>query len=244
MGDFFASIFSSLDWLVIANDAFGKALGGVILVAVLAFFSTFKRLKRRISNSMSTLREFVWQGGICFYSDRASQSKSLGTLTNYLCQTNRTFRYFGLQFYTLDQSTARGDIERMIQREVVVECYLLDPGQREIAMAVANFLSVEPELFISQLQNNLAGLLKLKRSLGKAGDNLRIFVHDLPLYNTCFLIDVEDTALGRILIDHKLVGSARSESYGFELNLPNKSPMFDRVKLAYLGITKKSKIWE
>jgi uncharacterized protein Veg len=74
-----------------------------------------------------------------------------------------------------------------------------------------------------RVENSLTKFLELKKELPEGcKENLEIKLHNVPLYASAFLIDHENKNECKVLVDYKIYGSPRENSYGIEFRRNDK----------------------
>lgn len=168
------------------------------------------------------VKDFFSSGGLNFFSNREAYTrhKDHGSADSYITQqTKAEIIYVG--FY-LAQSCDIGNILNCLvslaNKGISVKVVLLDPSSPNIS-ATADFFMINKEHLVSCINETKNKLLRARRT-SVSQDNkkkLSVYLHNKSITASAFIIDGTMPKVGRILLDHKLYGVPRENSYGIEL---------------------------
>ena len=185
------------------------------------------------------VKDFFSSGGLNFFSNREAYTrhKDHGAADNYLTQqTKADIIYVG--FY-LAQSCDIGNILNCLvslsNKGINVKVVLLDPSSPNIS-ATSDFFMINKDHLISCVNETKNKLLKARRNSVSEDNkkNFNIYLHNKPITTSAFIIDGTMPKIGRILLDHKLYGVARENSYGIELR--SGGNLYKSVFASYMKI--------
>jgi len=178
-------------------------------------------------------------GIVNVFSSRQSylKQKEHGTAANYISQTNSCLYYIGFWLASSTEvGTVLNKIETLIYESKKVYIVFIDPTFTPLLDQLSIYLGLSSVEITSRVEYALNKLIILKKGLSeKYSGNLIIKSHRVPLSTSAFIIDPEDKKKCKILIDYKIYGCSRDDSYGIEFKGRDKI-ITSKVINSYINI--------
>lgn len=203
---------------------------GVIFLAITTFL-TFMRKKIKnwgVLKYRKSRKRVAEAGVVTFYYNRKILQSDAGTIGDYIATAQKSVLHVG---FWLSSSLTSQNLEKAvleaINRGVHLQFCILSPKSALIE-AYTRFFDTPEENILSSINNTLAKLMAIKKSLPPdKQDNLKIYTHNEIVTASFWVIDREDSDKCMVQIDHKIIYNPRYSSYGMEIK-----PSSDRKEFA------------
>lgn len=193
--------------------------------------------------SIRILREFTKSGGVNFFSSRKSyvRYKDHGTASEYINKCSSSVYYIG---FWLSHGTEVGGIENTFEKVLEsgrkVCIVLLDP-ESETINSCSSFLGIDPHELKQRITLSISKFRQMYGGLSNdAKRRFTLKLHNIPLSASAFLLDSELGSNGRTLLDFKLYGFSRDDSFGMEFRNQGHT-LYDKFTQSYLKIKEDAK---
>lgn len=216
-------------------------IASLILIAIL-------QAKTRVILRWGTLKLF-WSivrrlkdsGVINFYTCRSEYVKfrKQSSISDYIETANKELIYIGFWLAQgIEMENITKKLLQLLKRGCSVELIFLDPNSSH-GDKIAEYLGTSFENYKARLTTTWRDIIKFKHSLPK--DLKPRFIlrsHNKHISSSAFIFDY-NTETARTLVDIKLYGVGRENSFGIELQ-PSKldNSLYDRVTKSFLAIRK------
>jgi len=204
-------------------------LASIIATFIISLFVWLYRGSKGYLGIRKTIRlinDCNKSGIINIFPSRKSyiERKDHGTASTYISQSKFSLYYIG---FWLASSTEIGailnEIKKLIFDSKKVFIVFIDPGASLLINQSSIYLGLSSDEIKIRVENSLNKLLMLKENIQEEyKNNLVIKLHRVPLSASAFIIDSEQEKDCKILIDYKIYGSSRDDSYGIEYKGRNK----------------------
>lgn len=215
------------------------------IFAFLVYGRTVFQLRGRdIILLWSVTRRLSANGIINFFATRADYIKyrQNGTVTKYIRTAERELIYVGLWLsHGIEMANIRETLESLLEHGCYVELIFLDPTVRYIE-SLADFLALSTDSVVTRINQSIYQMTSLKDSLP---ENLKprfvLKAHSKLTTSSAFLID-QDTEHARVLIDFKLYGLGREQSFGIEFQrVAAADSLYSRVVSSFMEIRRQAR---
>jgi len=211
---------------------------------IIGFFLKFKAGWRKwpgFYNIWRLNRDLISAGLINFFSCRKVYNihKDHGKASDYICKAKKELHYIG---FWLASSTEEGNIiitlKDLIEKKIKVTIVLMDPNCDSIKH-FAEYSNMSHKEIKTRINKAIEKICEMFFNLSEEKkEYFDLRLHKISLNNSAFLIDVEED-YGKILIDFKLFGLSRDESFGMEVQNYG-STLFSRLLNSNKSIIKRS----
>lgn len=188
--------------------------------------------------SFRIISEFSKAGGVNFFSSRKSYTKyrDHGTPSEYISKCKSSVYYIGFWLsHSTEVGSAINTFREVLESGRKVTIVLLNPDS-DVILPCSQFLGLNPSELKSRINNSLDKFIELHHILSSsAKKNLTIKVHNIPISSSAFLLDSELGSGGRTLLDVKLYGFSRDDSFGIEF-INQGRQLYDKVTKSFLEI--------
>lgn len=187
--------------------------------------------------------EFYGSGCVNFFSCRNSYRayKAHGTASNYISQASRSVIYVGFWLaHETEISDIRPTIKNLLESGRIVTIVLID-SDSEIVDYCSKFLGIRSDEVKNRVVATKSKFLELYSDLSAdAKKRFHLKFHRVPISSSAFLVDHEVPTAARTLVDFKLYGFSRDDSFGIEFKSGKYNSLYERVTNSYLFIVDSS----
>jgi len=186
-------------------------------------------------------KDLISSGVINFFPSRKTyiSHRDHGKASEYIKGTKYELIYTG---FWLASSTEMGNIieviKQLVENNIKVIIILMDPSANCIDH-FSNYTGLGKKDIIGRINSSIEKFISMYNSLSIEGkNNFQLRLHNVPLSSSSFIID-KDHEQGKILVDFKIYGLSRDDSFGIEVQ-NKKSILYDKFKKSNLAIFDKS----
>ena len=157
------------------------------------------------------------------------------TIAEYLETAKHSITYVG---FWLAHGTEMENIStympELLKQGRTVTFVLMQPNSAHLETLSA-YMGIPADQVARRIKVALDKFQETKQSLSpSAGDRFSVRVHNAPITASAFLLDLDHPS-AKILVDFKVYGHSREDSFGIELRGPD-SPMFRKFATSYRSI--------
>ncbi len=206
---------------VIANAIYAAIASALLIAAFLI---------KNVNRLLFHIR-IIKSGFINFFPNRDSYTKDRGiSLEEYLTSINSDLIYIGhwLSASIEQRNTFEALKEILKSGKSITLIFLSKDLPEHLEIEYAKFFGNDIKEFKNEINSGWATLLKWHSNLG-TDEKSKIFIleHKNMICHSAFLLDSQSDK-GKILIDQKIWGLKRKNSFGFELSKFNKRKKADK----------------
>ena len=230
-------------------DFWKGVLASIIATVIIAFIIWLYRGSRNYLGIRKTIRlinDCNKSGIVNIFSSRKSytERKDHGTAANYISNSKFSVYYIG---FWLASSAEVGEILEIIKRLVLsskkVYIVFIDPKFSLLLDECSIYLGISSDEIKNRVDYSLNKLIDLKKELPENYcKNLTIKLHRVPLFASAFIIDYEQENECKVLVDYKIYGFSRDDSYGIEFRGRNKI-IASKIINSYIKIYDNAKVY-
>lgn len=228
----------------LANPWFQNIAGGLITAALLFLGS---RYLVRLLLGWQTLGQFVGNGlrmktaGVSYFIPRRTDFRHLKggeNITAYLQTTQREMIYVGFwNAKGLEHEDLRQCYKGLLERGCRIAIVMLDPDTpAPIMNGLAHHLAMSEAALRARLLESWRAMLAFRATLPHDSQSrLSLRAHSQVITASCQIIDRGHTT-ARALLDVKLFGQGRENTFAMELRPVAKDGLYERVVASYMSI--------
>lgn len=228
MTDFFLGIGASIiAALILATVTYMVAFGRTSIASLRFFW----RVARRMRDN----------GVINFFSNRSEYTRyrENGTIREYLKSSERDILYVGFWFaHGVEMSNIGEFLSGVVNTGKSVRIVLLNPSSSCID-SLARYLNTSKDSLISRLEAALKAIHSARAGISPEKQNrFELLLHDELITASAFILDMDNPSVeARILVDYKIYGSDRDNTYGIEFRQTGVDHLLsDRLISSYARI--------
>jgi hypothetical protein len=213
----------------------GASIVAAIIVALIPPLRRWIfRSVQSVGHTWNSARRLVSAGVFAFYARRSDYVKHRrqSTISEYLDTSKRSIAYVGFWLaHGTEIEDIANTIPRLLQNGRSVSLLFMDPASPHLA-SLSEYLNIDAQQIAQRIRASIGKFSRARQDLNPAErDRLSLRIHHAPLTASAFLIDI-DTPQAKILVDVKIFGLSRDDSYGMELRGVG-SQMFDKFRRSY-----------
>ena len=160
-------------------------------------------------------------GIINIFPNRSSyiNHKEHGTSSQYIHNNcSHEFLYIGFWLANgIEIGSIIEELKNMVNNNIKVTVIFVNIKNELLIKNISTNMSISTDELINRIEQSLSRLETMKEQLpDELKKYLEIRVHNIPITASAFLLDYNDSSKCKILVDYKMYGLSREESYGIE----------------------------
>lgn len=196
---------------------------------VILFQSRKQRLKPRLIFSMMV--EVLFRSGVYFYPNRKKLMRDLGTVEQFVSTAKQSLIYVGFWLASLENTNLSREIKKLALRDVTFEAYVLNPNS-PLVDQLSQYFRLTPDQVKHRILYASQRISELKSELpNDKSNNIRLYYHESPITSSIFIFD-RSLDSSKMMVDHKLFSTPRSDSYGIVLTKA-KTQLYESIFSTY-----------